>query len=141
MPSWRVPSPPLAPQAFPAHPACSPGASVPSVGERHLHTRGLVPGRAAARLSAQAAAPPGSRSRPAAPLGARHAHCCGALLPLGLSLDRLSRCTCVCCHTLVCTLTFMSTLHWCLRLQRNRFSLASLPLTCAHVLGLLLLLQ
>lgn len=35
VPSWRVPSPPLAPQAFQAHPVCSPVASVPSVGERH----------------------------------------------------------------------------------------------------------
>lgn len=44
VPSWRVPSPPLAPQAFQAHPVCSPGASVPSVGKRHLHTRGLSAG-------------------------------------------------------------------------------------------------
>lgn len=45
----------------------------------------------------------------------------------------------MCGHTLVRTLTFISALHWCLHLQHNRFTLASLPLTCAQVHGLLLL--
>lgn len=140
VPSWRVPSPPLAPRAFQAHPVCSSGASVSSVGERRSHTGDpSAAGGVTTHLFAQDASiswEAGPRRSLSSGPGVLTAVGCRCLWACPWTKSGGAR---VCGHTLVCTLTFTSALHWCLHLQHNRFTLASLPVTCAQVRGLLLL--